>query len=342
MPGQLSTELRVFSELARAFSEPYSPETILDLACFEIQRGFGFDRVEARVGEPSGLPGAVGVSGPVVRIPLRADERDLGSIVCHGSADATELELLTVVGRVAALAIHNARHVADLRTRDRAMSDFVSVAAHELRSPIAVVHGVASTLHLRGEELEAVQRDRLSTTLFEQTTRLAELVERLLDPSQLESGTLVLTPVRFRPRERIEALLVELVPDRLGDVRVEVPPGLELYTDAHAFERVVANLILNALHHGKPPVCIRTRRNGAVRLIVDDCGHGIDPSFVPRMFERFTRSTPARALGTHGAGLGLAVARSYADAIGAELTYEPQEPSGARFVLSLPPGAFAT
>jgi signal transduction histidine kinase len=340
MPGQLSTELRVFSELARTLSEPYSPETILDRACFEIQQAFGFERVEAHVGEAAGpsrsAEASAGAGGALVTIPLRADERHVGSIICHGRADPTELELLTALGRVTALSIHNARHVDELRRHDRAKSDFVSVAAHELRSPVAVVHGVASTLHLRGNELEAPQRDRLNAMLFEQTTRLAELVERLLDLSQLEAGTLKLSPVRFRPRDRIDALLTEIVPDRLDDVRVQVPSHLELITDPHAFERVIANLILNAFRHGEPPVCVRGTRNGAVLLFVEDCGHGVDPAFVPAMFDRFTRSTPTRALGTHGAGLGLAIARSYAAAIGGELSYEPLRPAGARFTLTLP------
>jgi signal transduction histidine kinase len=272
----------------------------------------------------------------VVTIPLRSDEQHLGSIVCHGHADSTELELLTAVGRVTALSISNARHVDELRRHDRARSDFVSVAAHELRSPVAVVHGVASTLHLRSGELEESQKARLGAALFEQTSRLAELVERLLDLSQLESGTFTLAPARFGARRRIESLTAEIVPDRLEEVRLEVPAELELFTDPHAFERVIANLVLNAFRHGEPPVCVSAALNGAVRIVVEDSGHGVDPGFVPAMFERFTRSRSSRALGKGGAGLGLAIARSYAVAIGGDLDYEPRRPTGARFTLTLP------
>jgi signal transduction histidine kinase len=342
MPGQLSSELIVFSELARAVSEPYSEEGILDRVCFELQRAFGFARVEPHLGEttiePRPKEAWLRQAGDraTVTIPLRADEQDIGTIVCEGRADQAELEILTAVGRVTALCIHNARHVEELRRLDRAKSDFVSIASHELRSPIAVVHGVAATLHLRGQDLRPSQKARLQATLFEQTNRLTELVERLLDLSQLEAGSMTMTPERFRPRDRIEALLPNIVPDRLADVRVEIAPELELYTDPHAVERVISNLVVNALRHGEPPVCIRDRQADAVSLVVEDCGLGVASEFVPRLFDRFSRSTPTRALGSHGAGLGLSIAQSYAAAIGATLDYEAMRPTGARFTLSFP------
>jgi two-component system, OmpR family, sensor histidine kinase MtrB len=341
MQGQLATELRVFSELARALSGPYAPEAILDRACFEVQRAFGFERVEARPGEEAGSTESSASAGaengrPVVTVPLQADGHHLGAIVCHGRADATELELLTAVGRVTALSMHNAHHVEELHRHDRAKSEFVSVAAHELRSPIAVLHGVASTLHLRGDDLQAEQRDRLRAALVEQTGRLSELVERLLDLSQLDAGGLRLTPTWFGVGARIAELLPNLVPDRLDDISVDVGPELELYADPYAFDRVVANLVLNALRHGQPPISIRGTGDGAVELFVEDRGLGVDPEFAPRMFEPFSRSTATRALGTHGAGLGLSIARSYAAAIGADLRYEPLEPTGAQFRLAFP------
>jgi len=214
--------------------------------------------------------------------------------------------------------------------------DLIAVAAHELRTPVAVVHGMASTLHLRGDQLDGEQKARLGAALFEHTARLAELVERLLDLSQLEAEAFTLAPARFDARQRIEGLLTEIVPERLDEVRVEVQSELVLFTDPHAFERVLGNLVLNAFRHGEPPVCVRAWRNGAVCLVVEDCGHGVEPGFVAAMFERFTRSRPTRALGRGGPGLGLAIARSYAAAIGGELAYEPRRPTGARFTLTLP------
>lgn len=282
----------------------------------------------------------------IVAVPLCVDERCFGFVVGDREGavfDLAEedLRLLTALGQVAAVFLAKAGEYEDLQRLDRAKRDFISIASHELRTPIAVVHGITSTLHLRGDNLDEGQLVQLRATLYEQTTRLAELVEKLLDLSRLESGALDLTPTRFHPRERIDQLLPQLVPDRLGDIRVEVEPALELYTDPHAVERVISNLVVNALRHGEPPVCVRDSVNSHLRLLVEDCGRGVDPAFVPRLFERFSRSTASRALGPAGAGLGLSIARSYAEAIGGELTYEPASPSGARFALSLPAGAVA-
>ena len=283
----------------------------------------------------------------LVAVPISAEDRCLGFLVFDRSGGAFELkdgdiELLDALGSVAAVLIDKAdqfsqleRAVEELRTLDTAKSDFISIASHELRTPIAVVHGVASTLHLRGDELAHEQLNELRRTLFDQTTRLVQLAEQLLDLSRFEAGVVVVEPDRFRPRQRVDELLVRLVPDRLGDIRVEVDPSLEVVTDPDAFERVVSNLVTNALRYGRPPVVVRAETAGGFRLVVEDQGDGVEPSFVPRLFDRFSRGE-ASIKSTAGAGLGLSIANSFADALGGELTYEAAQPSGARFALELP------
>jgi two-component system sensor histidine kinase MtrB len=282
----------------------------------------------------------------IVAVPLSVDEVCFGFVVGDREGavfelGADDLALLTALGQVAAVFLAKADEYEDLQRLDKAKRDFISVASHELRTPITVVHGITSTLHLRGPQLHEDQLLQLRTTLFQQTTRLVELVEKLLDLSRLESGAIDLAPIRFHPRERIDGLLPQLVPDRLGDINVAVAPELELFTDPHAVDRVISNLVVNALRHGEPPICVRDSRNHRVRLVVEDCGPGVEPEFVPQLFERFARSTSSRALGSPGAGLGLSIARSYAEAIGGALTYEPGSPTGARFALSLPAEALA-
>jgi signal transduction histidine kinase len=284
----------------------------------------------------------------IVAVPLCIEDTCFGFIVgdregARFDLDEEELEILTALGRISAVFLAKAdeygaleESVEELRQLDAAKRDFISIASHELRTPIAVVHGITSTLHLRGNELRDEQLVELRSTLFAQTTRVTELVDQLLDLSRLESGAVVIRPERFRPRQRLDGLLPQLVPDRLGDITVEIEPELELFTDPHAVDRVVSNLVLNALRYGEPPVCVRNLTNGKVRLIVEDCGQGVEPDFVPRMFERFSRSVASHAISERGAGLGLSIARSYAEALGGDLTYEPVEPTGARFALVLP------
>ena len=277
----------------------------------------------------------------IVAVPLCVNDRCFGFVVGDREGAVFELSdddlgLLTALGQVAAAFLAKADEYEGLQRLDKAKRDFISVASHELRTPITVVHGITSTMHLRGTQLDDDQLAQLRSTLFQQTTRLVDLVEKLLDLSRLDSGAIDLSPVRFRPRERIDGLLPQLVPDRLADINVAVAPDLELYTDPHAVERVISNLVVNALRHGEPPISVRDTRNHRIRLLVEDSGQGVEPDFVPQLFERFARGTSRRALGSPGAGLGLSIARSYAEAIGGVLTYEPATPTGARFALSLP------
>ena len=115
------------------------------------------------------------------------------------------------------------------------------------------------------------------------------------------------------------------------DVRVEIPDDLEIVTDAEALDRVVGNLVTNALRHGAPPVVIHAQAGQPFRLTVRDHGTGVDPAFADRLFDRFARGGRARG----SAGLGLAIARSYAYALGGDLRYARADP-GACFELVLP------
>lgn len=284
----------------------------------------------------------------VVAVPLLIEGRCLGFLVgdCTGTAldlGADDLALLTALGLVAAVFVDKADQYAELqaaveevRKLEQAKSDFVSVASHELRTPIAVVHGIAATLHARGSRLADDQLRELRAALYEHAVRLRSLAEQLLDLSRLDAGVVALRRERFRPRERFVALLGRIPPDQTHEVELAIDPELELETDPLAFERVASNLLENALRYGRPPVRVRLDAGNPVRLVVEDRGEGIDPEFVPRLFERFTRSETSYSQRRDGAGLGLAIAASFAKAVGGTLSYEPANPRGARFTFLLP------
>jgi len=353
MPDRLPRQLRVLYELSRVVETgPYSLTEVLERICTEVQKDFGFARVRiVRDDGPRPLLDlaraerrAVVEDGRVA-VPLLIEGRSIGFLVAdrgrEHDLDTGDLDLLSALGLVAAVFIAKAeqydelqRALDELRRVDQLKDEFVAVASHELRAPIAVVHGIAATLHLRGDELDHSQVVELRAALHEQSARLQDLTEQLLDLSRFDSGRIRVELRPFHPRDSVEDLLPRLAPDRLGDVTVEIDPGEAIVSDPLAFERVVGNLIGNALTYGEPPVLVRgRRRDGSFRLSVEDRGPGVEPDFVPHLFERFTRADPAKRV---GAGLGLAIARGFAETVGAELAYEPAEPHGARFVLVLP------
>jgi signal transduction histidine kinase len=191
-------------------------------------------------------------------------------------------------------------------------------------------------LFTRGDELADEQRRELRRTLFEQTVRMRRLVDQLLDLSRLEGDGVRIAPEPVEVRSRVEDILVTVAADRVGDVSVNVSPALQAVVDPNAFDRIVSNLVVNAFRHGEAPIIVSAeQRDRHFRLAVEDRGRGVPREFVPRLFERFSRSRGEQGQ-VEGAGLGLAIAQSYAHAHGGELLYTEAEPRGARFELVLP------
>jgi signal transduction histidine kinase len=256
-----------------------------------------------------------------------------------------EIDLLRSLGALTGLALDRSRLFMQERDQrialeraDEMKTNFIALAAHELRTPVTSIHGVVRTLDRLGDQLSAADRGELEDALLSQTERMRSLVDQLLDLSRLEADTVPIQPVRIPVRAEVEELVVASADGREDEVEVEIPDELETLVDRTVFERVVSNLLTNALRHGASPVVVTaTQSDNHFRLIVKDNGKGVPPRFVHELFDRFSRSDDARARGL-GSGLGLAIARSYARAHGGDLMHEHIEPHGARFELIVPIG----
>ena len=307
----LATGRAVFVE------EPSGEEAVPE----EIARGFGI--------------------GSFVIVPLASDGRCLGFLTCDErgeafSLDAAEVDLLTTFGTLIAAFLERAIEHGELRRLNELKSQFAALASHELRTPVAAIYGAVRTLDEREHELSREQQSELRRMLSQQSKRLFELVENLLDLSRLEADSLRISPIEIEVRERL-AEIVDAVFDVNSEVRIEVPENLRAVVDAQVFDRILSNLLTNAVRHGAPPFFVSAARtNGELSVRIEDRGSGVAEEFVGSLFERFTRgATPS----SEGAGLGLSIAQSYARAHGGTLTYEPAKPHGASFRLILPVAA---
>jgi signal transduction histidine kinase len=259
-----------------------------------------------------------------------------------------ELGLLRTLAALTGLALDRVRLFEQehkgrlaLERANQVKTNFVALAAHELRTPVTTIDGFVRTLHHLGDRLSEEEQARLRTALEQQTARMAQLVEQLLDLSRLDADAIKIVPQQLQVRERLEEIVVGAAGARRSSVEVHAPEGLEASIDPQAFDRIVSNLVTNAFRYGEPPVIVSAeRRDRHLRVSVEDCGRGVSPEFVPDLFERFTRSEGSRS-SAGGTGLGLAIARSYALAHDGELLYEPVTPHGARFELVLPVDARA-
>jgi signal transduction histidine kinase len=269
--------------------------------------------------------------------PLIAHGRLLGVIhvgtLTPRKFDDHDVELLEIVGGRVALAVERALIYGEVVRLAELQRDFVALAAHELRTPATTVYGLATTLRERHDDLDDETLATIRDTLAEQSERLRRLVDQLLDLSRLDAASTRLSPRRVTLRPYLERVVEAVGDDR---VAVDAAPDLEAVVDPDAIERIVENLLHNALRYGEPPVTVAAAQvDRHVRIAVEDRGAGVSDEFVPVMFERFRRSEQSAAR-TSGSGLGLAIARAYARAHGGDLFYSQASPTGARFELILP------
>lgn len=213
---------------------------------------------------------------------------------------------------------------------------FVADASHELRTPLAVVKAELEAA-LRNEGDTAKVRDSLVAAL-EETDHLTQLAQDLLLIARAADGRL---PVRREPlniRELLEQAKARFA-DRAGEqgrgIHVEPAGDLLVLMDPLLGRQALGNLVDNALRHGAGDVHLSARRNGTtVEIDVRDEGPGFPPEVAPRAFERFARGDGSRTVG--GAGLGLAIVRSIAEAHGGTATIVSTASPGATVRLRVP------
>ncbi len=286
-----------------------------------------------------------------VAAPLLIGARTIGLIsIGRAEPDAFqqhEVELVSLLGRLAAAAVQNMRAfeserrtVEELRRLSALRADFVSLVSHELRSPMAAVIGAARTLQARWRELRPDQRERFLALIGDETSRLADLIGDVLDTSRIDAGTF---SYRFGDVD-VSAIVQEIVTtSSLG--QDEVPIVSEIATvprvrgDADRLRQVFLNLIDNAVKYspaGEPVHVSVAQSNGAVLVSVRDQGPGIDPGDQRIVFEKFGRAPGSGA--KPGTGLGLFIARSIAEAHGGTIDVSSAPGRGATFSVRLPAG----
>jgi signal transduction histidine kinase len=283
--------------------------------------------------------------------PLLLGPRAIGmfSVVRRRPASFTteEIELTTLLGRLAATAVQNIRAYEaeratadELRRLSTLRADFVSLVSHELRSPMAAVIGAAQTLQQRWRELDPDQRSSFLALIADETTRLATLIGDVLDTSRIDAGTFSFTFDDVDMAELVDETVAAagLAQDEVVLRAAVVRPLPHVRGDRERLRQVLVNLIDNAVKYsraGDEVEVAAAALNGAVRIAVRDNGPGIAPEHQRLIFEKFGR---AQVGGTAkpGTGLGLFIARSIAEAHGGWIDVESAPERGATFTLELP------
>ena len=291
--------------------------------------------------------------------PLVAEAAVIGALAVEraGELGRGERAAIEALGAHVGVALENARlaarqrrfaeelaekvagATARLAEIDRAKSAFVAIASHELRTPLTALQGFSELLALRRVAPEEVAR--FGRIMHGEARRLGRIVSDLLDLSRIEQG---LAPALRRTTVDVPALVADVVEvlrraAPAHPIEVDCPPGLPpLDADPDALERVLTNLVGNAVKYSPPGslVSVRARRRGAgVALAVEDRGRGIPAAALGRVFEPYYRA-PDAVPAARGAGIGLAVVKALVEAHGGTVYLESAPGVGTAVTVVLP------
>ncbi len=290
----------------------------------------------------------VAVSGPVPDSPAPADVEvpvtDSLKLALRGRAlPATDRRILGAFAAYAAAALEQQRLTAaaeaarPIAAADRMRTALLAAVSHDLRTPLASAKAAVSSLRSLDIELITEDRDELLATADESLDRLTHLVDNLLDMSRLQAGAMSVFP-RPADLEEIIARALDDIGPQARIVMVDIPPDLpEVQVDPAILERVIVNLAANALRYSpaaRPPLLTASALAGRVELRVVDRGPGIPEDHRDRMFVPFQRLGDTD--NTTGVGLGLALSRGLAEAMGGTLEPEDTPGGGLTMAVSLP------
>lgn len=276
---------------------------------------------------------------------LTTDGVPIGAMLLERTEQEADAFLVALAAQIA-VGVENARRSERERATldrmaelNRMKSSFLANISHELRTPLTAVIGFARTLQGRGTNLADEERLRLLDRIETQARRLHRLVEDLLDEAHLDRGALRVSNEPVRVTEVIDHVVAS-IPDTVHRISVVLPPSPPMViADAGRLEQVVGNLVDNARKYSPVGSEIVIGGGASARgfeLWVSDEGRGIDPSFLPNLFQPFTQADIGDTRRDHGVGLGLSICKGLMEAMGGSIEVANNPGGGSRFTLVLP------
>lgn len=241
----------------------------------------------------------------------------------------TTNELILVINDISSM-----RRLEDLRKQ------FVTDVSHEIKTPISVIRAGSETLYSGAINDEKVSNKFLKSIL-DNSERLSEMVDDLMELEKIEFGGLVLNKEKFNVNNEIQLIFdaqQALLVDKKLSFNNYIGKDIFLNTDKESFRTVFSNLINNSIKYSKPGGFINlmaVNNSEELTIKIEDNGHGIEKQHLDKIFNRFYRTSKARAH-TKGTGLGLSLVKQLISRINGEVRVESKISKGTSFFVSIP------
>lgn len=341
-------------ELARELSAALSETQIAEIAARTIERAFGLQsRIVTIDGSTLGGSGRPPPHSPegadTLSFPLNAPMRERGSLRLWPSvalpASDEARALVDTIATLIAISLERVHYVEVARTTEveiaseRLRNSVLGALSHDLRTPLTALVGLAETLALTQPDLSAEQRE-LAEAIRDEAMRTTLRVNKLLELARLQSGKVRLRR-EWQPIEEVVGAALGAMKQALARhrLRLDLPQELPLVEiDAVLFERVLCNLIENAVRLAPAATCIGIAARVAapwLEICVCDEGPGIAAADPETLFAQFARGDAAAE---GGVGLGLTIVRTIVEAHGGRVSAANQPTGGACFTIQLPLG----
>ena len=326
-----AADLPAWRELARAALDATSPITFGRAQPHPALAPLGVAAALAQA-----IPSKAGPLGVLVLAHERPDD----------PFSEGDKEFATLLCSQAGIAIENANLFEELREAyeelrqlDHLKSEFISIAAHELRTPLAILMGYAGIL----EGLVPPEVKKYASIISRSANKLRTLIDAMLNLDALEKGTSTIRLESFSLAELVEDAVEDLRPlaqSKKQTLQVRLPAHeVRLITDREKFNMILTNLLSNAVKftpEGGTITVSALQTEEGIQVSVADTGPGIPRELWSRIFERFFQAEPSLTRQHEGMGLGLSIARGMVELFGGRIWLESEVGKGSTFFFSLP------
>ncbi|WP_066632134.1 sensor histidine kinase [Labilibacter marinus] len=251
-------------------------------------------------------------------------------------------ELAVLAGTFNSMSDTILENIEELKKVDQLRRELIANVSHDLRNPLAIIHGYIETLMMKSDSLEKEEVDRYLKVVLESSEKLTRLVSDLFELSKLEAGQIQMKKEPFFAQELLSdantkvSLLAKNKQIEISSDLSEAAPMV--FADLSMIDRVIQNLLDNAIKYtpeqGK--IFLQTNiKNGGVEVRIKNTGSGIAQNDLPHIFDRYYKIDKTE-LGIQGTGLGLAIVKKIIDGHDANIHVESVEGEYAEFIFNLP------